>query len=32
MISITDEATNKIKEVLSANQGKYVRIIIRGGG
>jgi Fe-S cluster assembly iron-binding protein IscA len=32
MIKITDAARDKINEVLGKNPGKYVRVIIRGGG
>ena len=32
MISITDYATEKIKEVLNANPVKHVRVVIQGGG
>jgi hypothetical protein len=32
MIKVTDAAREKIKEVLGNNPGKYVRVIIKGGG
>ena len=32
MIEITDEAKGKLKDVLSANDGKYLRVLIEGMG
>ncbi len=32
MVEITDVASGKIKEVLSQNPGKHVRVIVRGYG
>lgn len=32
MFSITDLAKEKIKEVLQANPGKYLRVIVAGFG
>lgn len=32
MVEITDEARDKIQEVLDQNAGKYLRIFIEGAG
>jgi hypothetical protein len=32
MIRITDSARDKIKEILSTNPGKYIRVVYRGMG
>ncbi len=32
MIKITDDARNKIKEILSVNPGKYLRVMYKGMG
>jgi len=32
MVKITDVAKDKIKEVLSENPGKYLRIVMQGIG
>ncbi len=32
MITITDVAKDKIKEVLLKNPGKYLRIVVQGSG
>jgi len=32
MIRITDSARDKIKEILSANPGKYLRVMYKGMG
>ena len=32
MVHITDEARDKIQEVLDQNAGKYLRIYIEGAG
>jgi Fe-S cluster assembly iron-binding protein IscA len=32
MLEITDAAKDKIQDVLDKNAGKYLRIVITGGG
>ena len=32
MIEITDAAKDKIQDVLNENKGKYLRIVVEGGG